>query len=54
MNEDGSVNLHIESAPPYSIAKWVLSEGGNAKLIRPKELADDIKKQAERIIAIHN
>lgn len=54
MNEDGSVNLYIKSAPPNVIVKWILSEGGKAKLIKPKDLADDIRKQAEKTVFIHS
>ncbi|MEI6056867.1 MAG: WYL domain-containing protein [Lentisphaerota bacterium] len=53
MNEDGSLNLHIKSAPAKSIIKWILSEGGNARLIKPKELAEEIKMQAKKVILIH-
>lgn len=53
MNEDGSVNLHIESASPYSIVKWVLSEGCNAKLIKPQHLVDEIKTSAQKIVELY-
>ena len=53
MNEDGSLNLHIKSAPAKSIVKWILSEGGNARLIKPKELSDEIRKQAEKVVIRH-
>ncbi|MEI6056131.1 MAG: WYL domain-containing protein [Lentisphaerota bacterium] len=53
MNEDGSLNLHIKSAPARSIIKWVLSEGGNARLIKPKELVEKIRKQAITVTENH-
>lgn len=53
MNEDGSLNLHIKSAPWHSIVKWVLSEGGKVKIIKPESLAQDIKKQAEVLFKVH-
>ncbi len=54
MNEDGSLNLYIKSAPSRSIIKWILSEGGNTRLIKPKELAEEIRKQADTVRVFHS
>jgi len=49
-NQDGSVNLYIPSIPKLDIIKWVLSEGGDAKVIKPEWLWEEIIKRAKRII----
>lgn len=50
-NEDGSVVVHIPSAPKLDIIKWVLFEGGEAKVIKPEWLWKEVKSQARKIIS---
>jgi predicted DNA-binding transcriptional regulator YafY len=46
---DGSVIVHIEEAPEHEIVKWILSEGGEAKVVKPKSLAKKIVQAAEKV-----
>lgn len=50
-HDDGSLTVHIPAAPEHEILKWVLSEGGNAKVVKPKSLAKKIVEAAERVLA---
>lgn len=49
-NKDGSVTVHVPAAPEHEIVKWILSEAGNAKVIKPKSLAKKIVAAAEKVI----
>ena len=49
-NEDGSVIVHVPSAPKRDIIKWVLSEGGEAKVNKPEWLWEEVVKRANRLI----
>ena len=53
LNADDSVNLYIESAPWYTITRWILSEAGNIKVIKPESLRKDIISMAENILKIN-
>ena len=48
-NDDGSVSVFIKEAPEHDILKWVLSEGGAAKVVKPKSLAKKIVQAAEKV-----
>jgi predicted DNA-binding transcriptional regulator YafY len=52
-HDDGSVTVHIPEAPEHEIIKWVLSEAGNAKVIKPAKLAKKIVKAAEKVAEIN-
>ena len=49
-NDDGSVIVRIPSAPKLDIIKWVLSEGGEAKVLKPEWLWNEIIKKAQKIV----
>jgi len=50
INNDGSLLVHIKSAPKYNILCWILCEGNNAKILKPQSLIDDIKIHAAKIL----
>ena len=52
-DKDGSAVLHLPEAVPGEIIKLVLSEFGNAKLLKPAELAGQIAKIADNIAGMH-
>ena len=41
-NKDGSAVLYLPEAVPGEIIKWVMSECGRAKIIKPKQLSQEI------------
>lgn len=49
LNPDGSLNLHIKSAPWYTITRWILAEAGNIKVLKPESLRQDIVNMANNI-----
>ena len=49
-NSDGSVTIFIPKAPKYDIIKWVLSEGGEAKILEPKWLWEEVTAKAQKIL----
>jgi predicted DNA-binding transcriptional regulator YafY len=49
-NEDGSVVVYISSAPRLDMIKWVLSEGGEAKVIKPAWLWEEVVNRAKTIL----
>jgi len=49
-NKDGSVIVYIPSAPKLDIIKWVLSEGGDTKILTPKWLWREVVEKAKRIV----
>ena len=49
--DDGSVTVYIAEAPEHEIVKWILSEGGNAKVIKPQKLAKKIVTAAQLVVA---
>ena len=50
MNKDGSVILSFKTNSLFEVKRWVLSWGKDAKVISPKYLADEIKKELKEII----
>jgi len=50
MNKDGSITLTFEVSGTDEIKRWILSQGANAKVIEPKELKDEIRDEAKRMI----
>ena len=50
---DGSVIVSIPEAPEHEIIKWVLAEGGNAKVLKPASLAMKIVKAAEKVAKVN-
>jgi len=48
--EDGGVDLQLKLSSLHEVERWVLSWAGNATIVRPKELADMVKRSAENIL----
>lgn len=48
-NQDGSIDFTVTISGYDEIMKWILSWGGNARVIFPVELREKIKKEATRI-----
>jgi predicted DNA-binding transcriptional regulator YafY len=52
-HDDGSVTVYIAEAPEHEIIKWILAEGGNAKVIKPKNLAQKIVIAAQKVAEVN-
>jgi len=48
--KNGSVELSLKLSSLIEIERWVLSWGGDVEVIKPKELADAIKRAAQIIL----
>jgi proteasome accessory factor B len=46
----GEVELRLKLSSLAEVERWVLSWGGNATIIRPKELVESVKRAAKRIL----
>jgi len=46
----GGAELKLKLSSLLEIERWVLSCGGDAKVLKPKELADSIRQAAEKIL----
>lgn len=53
VNKDGSVTISFAEIAELEVVKWVLSEGGMAKVVSPPELARKIVSKAEKIIKMN-
>lgn len=49
--KDGSVELKMKLSSLGEVERWVLSWGGNAQVVRPKELAKSVRESAKRLLA---
>jgi predicted DNA-binding transcriptional regulator YafY len=49
--KDGGVELRMKLSSLGEVERWILSWGGNAKALRPKELARSIRQSAKRLLA---
>ena len=47
---DGGVELRLKLSSLVEIQRWVLSWGGDVKVIRPPELAETIRASARAIL----
>ncbi len=47
----GAVELSLKLSSLEEVERWVLSWGGNATVVRPKELARSVRLAAQRILA---
>jgi proteasome accessory factor B len=47
----GGVELRMKLSSLMEIERWVLSWGGDAKVLKPRELAEAVRKSAEAILA---
>lgn len=52
--KNGGVELRLRLSSLAEIARWVLSWGGEAVVIRPAELADMVKESARRVLRSGN
>ncbi len=52
-NKDGSAVLHLLETASYEIIKWVMSECGNAKVLKPAELINKIARISQDITSKH-
>ncbi len=48
--KNGGVELSLKLSSLIEIERWVLSWGGDVRVIKPRELADNIKQSARRIL----
>jgi proteasome accessory factor B len=48
--KSGGVELSMKLSSLMEIERWVLSWGGDAKVLKPRELAEAVRKSAEAII----
>jgi proteasome accessory factor B len=48
--KSGGVELRMELSSLMEIERWVLSWGGDAKVLKPRELAEAVRKSAEAIL----
>ena len=46
----GGVELKLKLSSLAEIERWVLSWGGDAKVLKPRELAEAVRKSAQRIL----
>lgn len=51
---DGSLELHLELTSLEEIAPWVLSWGGQARVLRPRELILRVRDAAQRLLTLHS
>jgi predicted DNA-binding transcriptional regulator YafY len=47
---NGGVELHLKLSSLSEVERWVLSWGGNATVVRPKEMADNIVRAARKLL----
>jgi predicted DNA-binding transcriptional regulator YafY len=47
----GGVELKLKLSSLFEIERWILSWGGDAKVLKPRELAEAVRNSAERILA---
>jgi len=48
--KNGSVDLHLKLSSLVEIERWVLSWGGDAKVLKPRELAEAVHQSARKIL----
>jgi proteasome accessory factor B len=48
--KSGAIELRLKLSGLQEVERWVLSWGSDAKVLRPRELADSVRKSAERIL----
>jgi predicted DNA-binding transcriptional regulator YafY len=49
--KDGGVELRMKLSSLSEVERWVLSWGGNATVMQPRELADSVKGAAKKLLA---
>jgi predicted DNA-binding transcriptional regulator YafY len=48
--KDGAVELRMKLSSLVEIERWVLSWGGDAKVLKPRELAEAVRQSARKIL----
>jgi predicted DNA-binding transcriptional regulator YafY len=48
--KNGGVELRLKLSSLLEVERWVLSWGGNATVLRPRDLAESVKRAAKRIL----
>ena len=48
--KNGGVDLHLKLSSLVEIERWVLSWGGDAKVLKPRELAEAVRNSARNIL----
>jgi proteasome accessory factor B len=48
--KDGGVELRLKLSSLPEVERWVLGWGGNAVVLKPEELAEMVRKSAEKIL----
>jgi predicted DNA-binding transcriptional regulator YafY len=48
--KDGGVELRLKLSSLAEVERWVLSWGGDAVVVKPRELAKIVKRSAEKIL----
>ncbi len=48
--KDGGAELHLKLSSLGEVERWILSWGGDAKVLKPRELADAVRKSARQIL----
>lgn len=48
--KDGGVELRLTLSSLSEVERWVLSWGGNARVLRPEELAEAVRQAAQKIL----
>jgi proteasome accessory factor B len=48
--KDGGVELHLQLSSLLEIQRWVLSWGGDARVIKPRELIESVQQAARNIL----
>jgi proteasome accessory factor B len=48
---DGGVELGLRLSSLEEVTRWVLSWGGDARVVKPRELADAVRRSAQRMLA---
>ena len=48
--KDGGVELRLKLSGLAEVERWILSWGGDVKVLKPRELAESVKRAAKRIL----
>jgi len=52
-NKDGSAVLYLPETATFEIIRWVMSECGNARVLKPKKLIEQVLNNSMKIIKAH-
>jgi len=48
---NGGLELQLKLSGLSEVERWVLSWGGNAQVVRPRQLAESVRRAAQRMLA---